>query len=267
MAKLTRKSYKRKKVAFAAVIFGGVALVSSGFAAWVISAGKKADETGSVTVGQVVQANLGMKIEWKVTNADDKTYAVIADEGKDANKAGNYSFNCSKSVTSGRFRYGTGSNVTDGSDADQCLSLTFRVTVTSSLDNFGSLNVTFANNNQIDSAVEAKYISAPKGFYASKDAAAETQGKNFSSTTTGSENTIFKKTDTGEGASKYQWVSSGIEVAFNWGEKFDGNSPEEYYNTGAGSTTDLETAIAVMNAFRQSLNGTQYTINFSAKIN
>ena len=37
MAKLTRKSYKRKKIAFAAVILGGVALVSSGFAAWLVT--------------------------------------------------------------------------------------------------------------------------------------------------------------------------------------------------------------------------------------
>ena len=252
MAKLTRKSYKRKKIAFAAVIFGGVALVSSGFAAWVISAGKDANENGSVTVGQVVEANLGMKIEWKVTGAEDKTYTAIADEGPNANKAGNYSFNCSKSVTSGRFRYGTGSDVTDGSDADQCLSLTFRVTVTSSLDNFGSLNVTFANNEKID---------------ASKDAAAKAQGKNFSSTTAGSANTIFKKTDTGEGASKYQWVSEDIEVAFKWGTAFGKDSPENYYNTGAGKDVDLETAIGVMKAFRNSLNGTQYTINFKAEIN
>lgn len=262
MAKLTRKSYKRKKIAFAAVIFGGVALVSSGFAAWVISSGKKADETGSVTVGKVVEANLGMKIEWKVTNAADTTYTAIADEGLNANKAGNYSFNCSRDVTSGRFRYGTGNNVDDGSDADQCLSLTFRVTVTSSLDNFGSLNVTFANNEQIDEAVTAEYISAPKGFYASKNAEAGTQGKNYSSS-----DALFTKTSTGEGASKFQWLSSGIEVAFNWGAKFGGKSPEEYYNTGAGSTTDLETAIGVMNAFRNSLNGAQYTINFSAEIN
>lgn len=260
MAKLTRKSYKRKKIAFAAVIFGGVALVSSGFAAWVISAGKDSNGTGSVTVGQVVEANLGMKIEWKATGAEDTAYTVIADEGENANKAGNYSFNCSKSVTSGRFRYGTGSDVTDGSDADQCLSLTFRVTVTSSLDNFGSLNVTFANNEKIDAAVHANYISAPEGFY-------ETQGKNFSSTTTGSVNTVFTKTDKGEGASKYQWVSSGIEVAFKWGTKFGGTSPEEYYNTGAGKDTELKTAIDVMNEFRKSLNGTEYTIKFSAKIN
>lgn len=267
MAKLTRKSYKRKKIAFAAVVFGGVALVSSGFAAWVISAGKDANENGSVTVGQVVEANLGMKIEWKVTGAEDKTYTAIADEGPNANKAGNYSFNCSKSVTSGRFRYGTGSDVTDGSDADQCLSLTFRVTVTSSLDNFGSLNVTFANNEKIDAAAKSNYIFAPEGFYASKDAAAKAQGKNFSSTTAGSANTIFKKTDTGEGASKYQWVSEDIEVAFKWGTAFDKDSPENYYNTGAGKDVDLETAIGVMNAFRNSLNGTQYTINFKAEIN
>lgn len=267
MAKLTRRSYKRKKIAFAAVIFGGVALVSSGFAAWVISAEKDANENGSVTVGQVVEANLGMKVEWKVTGAKDTTYTAIADEGDNANKAGNYSFNCSKDVTSGRFRYGTGSNVTDGSDADQCLSLTFRVTVTSSLDNFGSLNVTFANNDKIDAAVAAEYISAPEGFYASKDAAAETQGKNFSSTTKGSENTIFTKTDTGVGASTYQWVSSDIDVAFDWGKTFGNDSPENYYNTGAGKNVKLETAMGVMNAFRESLNGTQYTIKFSAKIN
>lgn len=260
MAKLTRRSYKRKKIAFAAVIFGGVALVSSGFAAWVISAGKESNGTGSVTVGQVVEANLGMKIEWKVTGADDTTYTAITDKGENANEAGNYSFNCSKEVKTGRFRHGTGSNVTDGSDADQCLSLTFKVTVTSSLDNFGSLNVTFANNRQIDAAVEAKYISAPEGFY-------ETQGKDFSSTTTGSENTIFTKTGTGVGDSKYQWVSDGINIAFGWGEKFDNDSPENYYNTGAGSKVTDDEAMGVMNAFRSSLNGTKYTINFKAEIN
>ena len=266
MAKLTRKSYKRKKIAFAAVIFGGVALVSSGFAAWVISNGKDANENGSVTVGQVVEANLGMKIEWKVTTADDKTYTAIADDGPNPNKAGNYSFNCSRDVTSGRFRYGTGSDVTDGSDADQCLSLTFRVTVTSSLDNFGSLNVTFANNKQIDAAVTAGYISAPKGgFYASENAEAKTQGKNFSSTTTSSESTIFNKT--GDDSKGYQWVSSGIDIAFGWGTAFGGVSPEAYYNTGDGKDVGSTEAIKVMKAFRDSLNGTQYTINFKAEIN
>ena len=62
MAKLTRKSYKRKKVAFAAVVLGGVALVSSGFAAFVLSAGAEQKNPGNLEIGSVINGSLKMNV-------------------------------------------------------------------------------------------------------------------------------------------------------------------------------------------------------------
>ena len=38
MSKITRRTYKRKKILMGAALFGAVGLVSTGFAAWVLSA-------------------------------------------------------------------------------------------------------------------------------------------------------------------------------------------------------------------------------------
>lgn len=42
MAKLTRNSYKRKIILFGVIVFMSIALISTGFAAWVMSQEKKA---------------------------------------------------------------------------------------------------------------------------------------------------------------------------------------------------------------------------------
>ena len=66
MAKLTRNSYKRKIILFGVFVFISIALISTGFAAWVMSSDAQDDATGNVNVGLVNDASL--KIE--ITNKD-----------------------------------------------------------------------------------------------------------------------------------------------------------------------------------------------------
>ena len=58
MAKLTRTSYKRKIILFGVIVFMSIALISTGFAAWVMSQEKKQSKSGNVTVGAVTEGNI-----------------------------------------------------------------------------------------------------------------------------------------------------------------------------------------------------------------
>ena len=58
MAKLTRNSYKRKIILFGVIVFMSIALISTGFVAWVMSQEKKQSTSGNVTVGAVTEGNI-----------------------------------------------------------------------------------------------------------------------------------------------------------------------------------------------------------------
>lgn len=58
MAKLTRNSYKRKIILFGVIVFMSIALISTGFAAWVMSQEKKQSTSGNVTFGAVTEGNI-----------------------------------------------------------------------------------------------------------------------------------------------------------------------------------------------------------------
>lgn len=58
MAKLARNSYKRKIILFGVIVFMSIALISTGFAAWVMSQEKKQSKSGNVTVGAVTEGNI-----------------------------------------------------------------------------------------------------------------------------------------------------------------------------------------------------------------
>lgn len=63
MAKLTRNSYKRKIILFGVIVFMSIALISTGFAAWVMSQEKKASTNGNVTVGAVTEGNIEITLD------------------------------------------------------------------------------------------------------------------------------------------------------------------------------------------------------------
>lgn len=63
MAKLTRNSYKRKIILFDVIVFMSIALISTGFAAWVMSQEKKQSTSGNVTVGAVTEGNIEITLD------------------------------------------------------------------------------------------------------------------------------------------------------------------------------------------------------------
>lgn len=133
MAKLTRNSYKRKIILFGVIVFMSIALISTGFAAWVMSQEKKKSTSGNVTVGAVTEGNIEVILD-PLTVKDFK-------------------FEPKESDTTGRVR-------NDGTNFE---SLT--VTVTGTIKNTQFLKeATIKMNvqNQVNQAVTDGYIVLPE---------------------------------------------------------------------------------------------------------
>ena len=79
MAKLTRNSYKRKIILFGVIVFMSIALISTGFAAWVMSQEKKESTSGNVSVGAVTEGNIEVKLD-ELTVKDFKFEPKESDE-------------------------------------------------------------------------------------------------------------------------------------------------------------------------------------------
>lgn len=85
MAKLTRNSYKRKIILFGVIVFMSIALISTGFAAWVMSQEKKQSTSGNVTVGAVTEGN----IEVIINPLTVKDFKFEPKEGDDTGRVRN----------------------------------------------------------------------------------------------------------------------------------------------------------------------------------
>ena len=208
MAKLTRNSYKRKIILFGVIVFMSIALISTGFAAWVMSQEKKASTNGNVTVGAVTEGNIEITLD-ELTVKDFK-------------------FEPKKGDDTGRVR----------SDGTNFESLT--VTVTGTIKNTQFLKeATIKMNvqNQVNQAVT--------------DGGSETE-KKFT-----------------------------YDITIEWGTKFGGKNPGEYYDSDAFNPSEEElngfegtqeekiTAYikSVLNAFHELLDTATYEVVVTAKLN
>ncbi len=217
MAKLTRKSYKRKKIAFAAVILGGVALVSSGFAAFVLSQDKTGDGTGSIKVGKVSDGALEMTITSKIKgNEADAQYPGGWKEGDpaatDDDKKDTFRFDAQYGDKTGRAKW-------NGTDYEH-LEIQYTVKIFSVTESFDRLTIQMAENAWVEDQVSRNNIVAPSCY--KNEASSNAVDSNLK--------IVVNKTEPSESnVNKYQWTAD-YSVAFKWGSTFDGLNPTEYYD-------------------------------------
>ncbi len=133
MAKITRKSYRRKRVVLGAVLLGGVALVSTGFAAWVLSANANETISSNVKVGVISDNEMKIKLD-----------------GASMNQT--ISFNAPSTDTTGRIRYGS----------DEIGAENLTITVSGTITNATYLNrltIKMDKITSITAAIDANYIA------------------------------------------------------------------------------------------------------------
>lgn len=195
MAKLTKKSYKRKRVLMGLALFMSIALVSTGFAAWVISSSVEKEGEGNVSAGTVSDKSL----ELVINNAED---------------LGTIKFEPKKEDNSGRVRY-------EGNNSDNYESLSVTVTgqITKNPEYLGDLTIQLVElnetgdaalpqaNSKLAAAADKGYITLPECFY--NPIKLNEQGSTFYNTTDNS----FSYT-----------------ITFGWGSTFRGANPGYYYD-------------------------------------
>ncbi len=226
--RLTRKSYKRKIIAFGVAAFISVSLIATGFASWVLANTAKKSDEGQISVGTTTEKAIEIKD------------LVFTDNMK------NFVFEPVEGDYEGRVHY-------DGEKAEN-LSITFTCTITATSFVKG-INVTFTMPQGISDAVEAGYIVAP---------VVDIAINATTSSTTQTAELLLSNGESGGGEWTYapgadDTATLTVTLNFAWGEKFEGQNPSLYFDTteGRGAYTH-EQVKEVLDTFKATVHEKSY---------
>ena len=229
MSKITRRSYKRKKIVMGLALFGAIGLVSTGFAAWVLSSNASAQPETGLKVGAVSESTMQIT-DVKIKGKDTKRGSATLNQEIETNV---FSFNPKHDDDTGRVRYGA-----SGDECGERLALTISGKI-SEAQNLGQLTIGPKTiPDAVGQAETAQYIVVPacmKGIV------------------TLVENTDYTIT---EEAGIYT-ASFSYKVEFEWGNTFGGVNPGEYYDgfsETAIPSADINTTLTAMHNLLDNLN-------------
>lgn len=236
MAKITRKSYKRKKVVLGVTLFASIALISTGFAAWVISQDATNKPEGNIGIGTVKDGAVDFVGVKQSTNK--------------------FVFDCKADDDKGRVYF----EEDETNKGGESLS----VTVSGYIKQpkyFKSLTVSMEVPEAIKTAAneEHKYIVLPACVTTTQTITpAET---NYTVLESDTELINAGCTD-GE-----ELLPFSYEIKFAWGKAFKGLNPGIYFDdeTSGGAAVELTQVKRIMNDFKTTLaDGGNYTVTLKA---
>ena len=205
--KLTRKSYNRRIFSFGALVFLSVALMSTGFATWVMSTNTETNGSGNVNVGTIT----------------DGALSFVETEGKkiifDETTGSDFRFDRAKGDDKGEIKSGTG----EGAQFEN-LSVKFTVQIQPA-EYFDYLTVEVANLPKgIKDAADAGYIVLPD---AAKSAVRVSTNEKGIVVKTGEETTVqpFTTDSADVNTNVPGVVKITYTINFKWGEVFSGINP------------------------------------------
>lgn len=230
MAKLTRKSYQRKAMVVGATAFAGIALVATGFAAWVISSSATKNVQGGVHVGTISEKS--------VTISDVTFKAPGEGDSRDF-----FSFEPDQNDKSGRVRC----------DGENWENLSLKVTGKySPADYVNSFSIALRmgsvsgdaftpdadDEKQLEAAQTAGYITLPDCWTGGSVIKANPEAKGVTVKTNGADVTDsesgMKITIAEEGTEKKKVATFEYTISFEWGAHFNKMNPSLYYDTKEG---------------------------------
>ncbi len=228
---MTRNSFKRKVIIFGVMIFASIALISTGFAAWIISTNAKQENSGNIEVGVVSDKNIKISnISFVGTNKfvfepsqtksevgtmeNDKVYVFRTDDQPEPNLVVKFT-----------------ATVTNYKAID---SLTVKLQLPSGIKAAGTDPNTY---------LVLPVCSAESGVNLYKN------GNKVSSSESTDVYSITENSEENTAVIEYT-------IEFKWGEAFGGKNPSDYYN---GMTKDQQATVGdiaeKMKTFRDTMAG------------
>lgn len=196
--RLTRNSFKRKIIVFGVAIFMSVAMMATGFAAWVISSNAKVDGQIGVQVTTIEEASI--KVTLDSTLFPDKVGEVYTHKNN--------------------FVFGTDANDTKGKvkgSVDDVLAenLTIRIAgKVEGIEQLGKLTLVIDFGEVLRGVADAEYITLPATeicFFDVTNPEAKTEGAIF--------------TDNSDDTADFSF-----NITLGWGKKFAYVNPGYYYD-------------------------------------
>lgn len=206
MKKSIKKSSRRKWVVGGVAFFGSIALLTTGFATWVVGVNDN-DENNTVNVNVETTENASVSFTMTYASGESADDTITIDEPD------NYTFEGKKIINPGE-----GKSKFDFTVTFESVNITIGRAAQEDKNYDGIEFAITGTNNEIQSAGN-KLGTARSGGPWTYLAAPAT--KTF---------TELGLTDE-DGTSAITWTGSKVAIAFDWGTFFGGDTPCTYYNT------------------------------------
>ncbi len=229
MKKVTRHAFSKKAIMITASLFVTLALITTGFAAWLISSGASDEGTGNITTATIDDARLGLT----VAMAEGKDFVCFGPQADD-------------NVPDIRYKDPVG----DEKDDKEVLVATVTGTI-KNYDRFKEFNITikisdkaltaagytWTGTNEGESSRTYTY-NAEKAYISLPEYAVDTDGRFLPLPSDTSKTTAPKTISAGDsmftdGATENEKKFT-FDVTFGWGEKFEGCNPGRYLDREEG---------------------------------
>lgn len=224
MKKVTRHAFSKKAIMITASLFVTLALITTGFAAWLISSGASDEGTGNITTATIDDARLGLT----VAMAEGKDFVCFGPQADD-------------NVPDIRYIDPVG----DEKDDKEVLTATvtgtinnydrlkeFKITIKISDKALTAAGYEWTEPNEGSSESRTYTYKPEKAYIALPEYAVDTDGRFLPLPSDSSKTTAPKTISAGnsmftDGATKNEKKFT-FDVTFGWGEKFKGCNPGKY---------------------------------------
>ena len=209
MKRSIKKSSRRKWVVGGVAFFGSIALLTTGFATWVVGVNDN-NENNTVNVNVETTENASVSFTMTYASGESADNTITIDEPD------NYSFEGKKIINPGE-----GKSKFDFTVTFESVNITIGHAAQKNNDYDGIEFAITGTNNEIESEGNKLGTARTRSGDDPWTYLAAPERKTF---------TELGLTDV-DGTSAITWTGSKVPITFGWGTFFDGDTPCTYYNT------------------------------------
>lgn len=225
MKKVTRHAFSKKAIMITASLFVTLALITTGFAAWLISSGTSGEGTGNITTATIDDARLGLT----VAMAEGKDFVCFGPQADDKHPDIRYKKPKAGEKDDKEVLTATVTGTINNYDRLEKFNITIKISDKA----LTAAGYTWTETNEGSLKSRTYTYNAEKAYISLPEYAVDTDGrflplpsdpdnKTTAPKTISAGNSMFTDGTT-ENEKKFTF-----DVTFGWGEKFEGCNPGKY---------------------------------------
>ena len=230
MKKVTRHAFSKKAIMITASLFVTLALITTGFAAWLISSGASGEGTGNITTATIDDARLGLT----VAMAEGKDFVCFGPQADDKHPDIRYKAPVGDEKDDREVLVATVTGTIKNYDRLEKFNITIKISDKA----LTAAGYTWTETNEGSLKNRTYTYNAEKAYIFLPEYAVDTDGRFLPLPSDMSKTTAPKTISAGDsmftdGATENEKRFT-FDVTFGWGEKFKGCNPGRYLDREEG---------------------------------